>query len=276
MVLVWGTNYIVLKAALAVVEPLAFNAVRFALAAVCLAAIAWVRGAPRPPAGMIPRLAGLGLLGNTIYQLCFIEGIAHTRAGNAALIMAAVPVQTAVISHFRGHERLRWRDAGGLALSIAGIAAIILGSGKAVGFGGTVVGDVLMLLSTACWSFYTIGTKPVADELGITTATAWTMGLGAVPLVLICTPSVLAQDWRVVTPAAWSALVFSSIGALVVAYLIWYRGVQRLGPSRTAFYSNVTPVVAMLTAWIALGETPTPWQVAGAGGIFGGLYLTRT
>lgn len=61
-----------------------------------------------------------------------------------------------------------------------------------------------------------------------------------------------------------------------VAYLIWYRGVQRLGPSRTAFYSNVTPVVAMLTAWIALGETPTPWQVAGAGGIFGGLYLTRT
>ena len=98
----------------------------------------------------------------------------------------------------------------------------------------------------------------------------------AVPLVLICTPSVLAQNWRAVTPAAWAALVFSSIGALVVAYLIWYRGVQRLGPSRTAFYSNVTPVVAMLTAWIALGETPTPWQVVGAGGIFGGLYLTRT
>jgi len=88
--------------------------------------------------------------------------------------------------------------------------------------------------------------------------------------------TVLAQNWRAVTPAAWAGLVFSSIGALVVAYLIWYRGVQRLGPSRTAFYSNVTPVVAMLTAWIALGETPTPWQVVGAGGIFGGLYLTRT
>jgi len=276
MVLIWGVNFIVLKAALAQMQPLALNAYRYILAAVAVMAIAKLRGAPRPPRAAWGRLVTMGVLGNTVYQIAFIEGVAHTRAGNAALLMAAVPVQTAVISHLKGHERLRSRDVLGLLLSSAGIAAIVLGSGSGVSFGSTVKGDLLVLGATFCWSFYTIGTKPLADELGATTATAWTMVLGAVPLVIIATPSLLSQDWGRVGFAGWAGATFSSLGALVLAYLIWYRGVERLGPARTALYSNFTPVVAMLAAWPLLGETPTAWQAVGAGGIFSGLYLTRT
>ncbi len=276
MVFVWGVNFIVIKAAMTAFTPLAFNAVRFGLAAGCVMLIAQARGAARPPRELLGRFFLLGLLGNAIYQIAFIEGVARTRAGNAALIMAAVPVQTAVISHLRGHERLRARDALGLLISTAGIAVIVLGSGKTVDFGGTIAGDLLVLASTVCWSVYTIGAKPLADRFGPMTATAWTMGFGAVPLVLVSVPSLVRQDWGDVTAPAWAGLVFSALGALVLAYLIWYRGVQRLGPSRTAIYSNFTPVVAMLAAWALLGETPTGWQVAGAGGIFSGIWLTRT
>ncbi|MBI4542254.1 MAG: DMT family transporter [Gemmatimonadetes bacterium] len=276
MVLLWGVNFIVVKAALGVFAPLSFNAVRFSIAAIAVVAVAWVSGSRRPAAALLPRLAALGILGNTCYQLAFIEGIARTRAGNAALLMAAVPVQTAVIGHFRGHERLRGRDVAGLALSCAGVAAIVLGSGREVGFGATVTGDLLVFAATVCWSLYTIGTKPLADALGSIAATAWTMAIGAVPLVLVAVPAVLAQEWRAVTPAAWGAVVFSSLGALVVGYLIWYHGVRRLGASRTAFFSNFTPVVALLAAWALLGEVPTLWQGLGAAGIFGGIGLTRT
>jgi len=276
MVLIWGVNYIVLKAVLAAMNPFALNAVRFSLAAAAVAAIALVRRAPRPPRAALVRLGLLGLLGNTIYQFAFIQGVALTRAGNAALIMAAVPVQTAVLSHLGGHERLRRRDVLGLLISTAGITAIVLGSGHEVGFGPTMKGDLLILASTFCWSVYTIGTKPMADRFGPLSATAWTMGLGAIPLVLVSIPAVVAEPWRAVRPAIWAGIVFSAFGALVVAYLIWSRGVQRIGPSRTALYSNVTPIVAMLTAWALLGETPTAWQGAGAAGIFTGIYLTRT
>jgi drug/metabolite transporter (DMT)-like permease len=276
MVVVWGVNFIVIKAAMRDMAPLAFNAVRFALAAVAVALIARWRGAPNPPREALGRLALMGLLGNTVYQLGFIEGVARTRAGNAALIMAAVPVQTALLSHLRGHERLRRRDALGLAISTAGIAAIVLGSGLAVDFRATIVGDLLVLSATVCWSLYTIGTKPLADRFGATTATAWTMGFGAIPLVLLSVPSLLAQPWAAVSAAAWAGLVFSALGALVVAYLIWYRGVQQLGPARTALYSNFTPVVAMLAAWAFLGELPTLWQMGGAAGIFTGIWLTRS
>ncbi len=276
MVVVWGVNYIVIKAVLREVEPLAFNAVRFSVAAICLAAIAWLRGAPRPAAADIRRLAGLGLLGNTIYQFSFIQGLAHTRVGNAALIMAAVPVQTAVISHLRGAERMRPRDALGLLISFAGIATVVLGSGADVSFGGSTAGDLLILAATICWSFYIVGVKPLADRYGAVTVTAWTMGLGAIPLVLLSLPAALAQPWRAVSAHAWLGLVFSAFGALVVAYVIWSRGVQRLGASRTALYSNLTPFVVALSAWVWLGEPPTAWQGIGAVGIFTGIWLTRT
>src|SRR2546428_5320591 len=110
MVLVWGVNYIVVKASMREISPLAFNALRFSLAAPIVALIAFSRGARRPSRGDFPRLILLALLGNTIYQFGFVEGVARTSAGDAALLFAAVPVQTAVLSHLVGHERLRWRD----------------------------------------------------------------------------------------------------------------------------------------------------------------------
>jgi drug/metabolite transporter (DMT)-like permease len=276
LTLIWGVNYIVIKAAFAVFSPLSFNAVRFSLAIVALVAFAWAVKAPRPPRSALPRLAGLGILGNTFYQLSYIEGMARTRAGNAALIMAAVPVLTAVSSHAIGQERLRWRDLAGLGLSTAGIAAIVLGSGAALGLRGPLAGNLLMLLAVIFWTGYTVGAKPLGDELGPTATTAWTMGLGAIPLLVICAPATLAQRWSAVTPAAWAAAVFSSLLALVVAYLIYYRGVERLGATRTALYSNFTPVVTLLAAWPLLGEVPTLWQLVGAAGIFAALGLIRS
>jgi len=276
MTLIWGVNYIVIKAALTVFSPLSFNAVRFLLAALSIAAFAWAAGARRPAARQLLHLSLLGVLGNTLYQLCYIEGMARTRAGNAALIMAAVPVLTAVSSHLLGHERLRWRDVLGLALSTTGIAVLVVGSGAEVGLGDRLAGDLLMLLAAVFWTAYTILAKPLVDSLGPTATTAWTMGLGAIPLLAVCAPAALAQRWSAVTPAAWLGTVFSSLGALVVAYLIWYRGVARLGSTRTAFYSNFSPVVTLAAAWPLLGEVPTGWQILGAAGIFGSLALIRS
>ena len=275
MVLVWGVNFIVLKAAMRGVEPLAFNAVRFTIATVCVAALAMSRGAPRPSWAQLRALAGLGLLGNTLYQFGFIEGVARTRAGNAALLMAAVPVQTAILSHVWGQEKLRARDVMGLLLSAAGVATIVLGSGQGVG-GGDLVGDLMVFGATICWAIMTVRVKPLADALGPTTTTAWTMSLGAVPLVLLSLPWVARQDWSAVTAASWSGLVYSAVLSLALSYVIWNRGIQRLGPARTSAYSNFTPVVAMLAAWAVLGEVPNPWQLGGAGGIFAGIALTRT
>ena len=276
MALIWGVNLIIVKAALAVFQPLAFNAVRFPLAAVALIAVARLMGYRLPPRRFWVPLALYGVLGNSLYQLGFIEGLGRTRAGNAALLMAANPVLTAVISHWRGHEHVGSRDWLGLALSGAGVALVVLGSGVEVGFGSTVVGDLMVLGAVLCWALYAVGSSPLVHELGSVPMTAWTTALGTVPIVLMGLPSLAGQRWDAVTPAAWGAVLYASLGAIVTGYLLWARGIRRLGSTRVALYSNFTPVFAFLAAWPVLGETPTLWQVVGGSAIVSGMYLTRS
>lgn len=276
MALIWGVNLIVVKAALAVFQPLAFNAVRFPLAAVALIAATRLLGASLPERRFWGPLAMYGLLGNTLYQIGFIEGLGRTRAGNAALLMAANPVLTAVISHWRGHEHFGPRDWLGLGLSGAGVALVVVGSGVQVGLGHTVVGDLLLLGAVLCWALYAVGSSPLVHQLGSVPMTAWTTALGTVPIFLIGAPSLLDQAWEAVTPAAWGAVLYASLGAIVTGYLLWARGIKRLGSTRVALYSNFTPVFAFLAAWPLLGETPTVWQVVGGSAIVSGMYLTRS
>jgi len=61
-----------------------------------------------------------------------------------------------------------------------------------------------------------------------------------------------------------------------LVYLFWFRGVKVLGPTKTAIYSNLQPVVAILFAWAVLHEMPTAWQGLGAATIIAGIFLSRT
>jgi drug/metabolite transporter (DMT)-like permease len=62
----------------------------------------------------------------------------------------------------------------------------------------------------------------------------------------------------------------------VVAYLFWYRGVRILGPTRTAMFSNLQPIVALVVAYFVLAESPSAPQLGGAVAIMSGLLLSRS
>src|SRR3954451_534289 len=133
MVLVWGVNYAVVKHALGQIDPLAFNAIRFCIASAFVYVVLRSQGElGRPERADIPRIIGLGILGNVLYQGCFVLGLARTPAGTASLILAVSPVMTALLSALTGHERPGWRTWSGGAVAIAGIA-FITGRGISIG-----------------------------------------------------------------------------------------------------------------------------------------------
>jgi drug/metabolite transporter (DMT)-like permease len=275
MAMIWGVNMIIVKAAFAEFQPLAFNALRFPIASVAMVAIAWRLKPALPPRHLWGRIAVFGIVGNTLYQVGFIEGLSRTRAGNVALILAANPVLTAALTHMLGHERLHWREWAGLALSALGVGAIVLGSHTEVAVGASVAGDLLVLWAALCWAIYAIGSRPVANEIGAVPMAAWTIAVGTVPILLIGVPQLGQQRWADVSLPAWGAVAYASLGALVTAYLIWASGLRKLGPTRSAQYSNATPVFAFLAAWLVLKEVPTVWQILGGAAVFAGLYVTR-
>ena len=276
MALIWGVNFSVVKYATELMQPLAFTGLRVMLAAVVLLAFALARRHKFPSRRDILMLMMLGMLGNGIYQIFFVEGISRTRVGNAALVVAATPALIAISSRIRGVDRVNRKVLGGIALSLLGVAIVVLGSAQSARGTPTFLGTMLVFCGTLCWTAFTVMLQPFARRLDPIHLSAFTMLGGTIPLFIGTSASILSTDWTQFGWAAWGAVLYASVLSMGVAYLFWYRGLRVLGPTRTAVYSNLQPVIAILVAWIFLSETPTMWQGVGAGTIITGLFLTRT
>lgn len=277
MALIWGINYSVIKYGTSAIQPVAFNGVRVVLAALALLIIAVAWGG-RPPARRdLLALLALGVLGNGIYQILFAEGIARTRAGEAALVVGGSPALVALLGRVTGVETPTRYGVIGIALSIFGVALIVLaranvGSGP---HGGTLLGDLLVLIGSICWAVYTILLVPYTQRLNGFWVVALSMLGGSLVLLAVGARAIASVDWSAVSSAVWGSILYGGLGGLVVAYILWYRGVQVLGPTRTSVVANLQPFIALMFAWLTLGETPTVWQAIGAATIVAGVLLTR-
>lgn len=275
MALIWGLNFAVLKYGTNVLEPIAYNAIRMSLGTVLLLALAAVL-APRPSAADIRRLLLLGVLGHGVYQALFINGLARTRAGTAALVVAASPAVIAIVGRAFGVERIGPRAVAGIALSFVGIAIVVLGSARTdMAAGANVLGDLLILASVVTWAFYTTFLRQYTHRVEGLHVAGWTLLGGTVPILILATPALARTDVTAIAPLTWGAIAYSGAGALGIAYLFWYRGVRVIGSTRTAMFAQLQPAIALLAAWPMLGERPTAWQVAGTVAVMAGLLLTR-
>jgi drug/metabolite transporter (DMT)-like permease len=277
MILIWGINFAVIKAALAEMTPLSFNSIRFLLAsALTLLLLRLIEGDVGFARGDWWRLLGLGLIGNTCYQLLYINGIDRTTAGNSALLLATTPIFVSLIGAAFGIERVGKLAWIGVFFSFAGIFMVIVGSGKKLGLAKeTIGGDILVLIGAAAWSLNTVLSKPMLSRYSALKLTALAMVAGTPFIVLFSIPQLLAQDWAAVSWWGWLGLFFSGSMAIALAYIIWNSGVSKVGGARTAVYSNLSPVIAAIFAWLTLGEAITAFMVVGAAMIFLGIYLTR-
>jgi drug/metabolite transporter (DMT)-like permease len=299
MALIWGTNYSVVKYAFAEIDPQAFNAIRMVIAStVFLGIIFGVRPRvqrqrragypavpPAPgaadifhtPASVTCRdwlaLAGLGVVGHYFYQYCFISGVAQTSVANSSLMLAATPVVIALLSAALGQERISRLHWLGAALSMLGIY-IVIGQGISLG-SGTLRGDLLMFLAVCCWAIYTLGAGPLMRRHSPVGVTGLSMAIGTLIYVPLTLPQLRVVNWPAVSPLTWIALVYSALFAICVAYTIWYMAVREIGSARTSIYSNLVPVVAMMSAIVFLGEPLSAGKLVGAAAVLLGVALTR-
>jgi len=290
MAVIWGINFVVVKYATHLFSPLAFTGLRVVTVAVFLVVFALSRGRPMPESGgrlrgrLLPlsitrgdfyRLLLFGVIGNGLYQLFFVIGVAHTRAGNAALIVGAAPAFIALASRARGLERVRRMTFAGIGLSVIGVAIVIFGSARPANGEVTLLGSVLVFFGVLCWTAYTVLLQPFTKKIDVINLSAITMIGGAVPLLVASMPAIAATNWSGVGIGGWLALLYSSVISMGVAYVFYYRGLRILGPTRTAVYTNLQPIIALLVAWAFLGENPTVFQGIGAVTIIAGVFLTR-
>lgn len=275
MVAIWGANFSLVKVALREFPELVFNALRLLIASsLFLGAIWWQqRTTPRPALSRAEwvRVVVLGLIGHLIYQFLFLGGLKRTSVANGSLIMGTTPVIVALLSAWTGHERISLQRWLGAAISFLGLYIVV---GAQAGLGNP-TGDLLVLASTACWATYSVASVPLLKRHSPVVVTGYTMTVGATAYTLAAVPALRAMAWGQVSALSWGLMLASAVFALGLAYLIWYSSVQRVGSTRTAAWSNVTPVMAMSIAALWLGEGLALRQLAGAAVIFAGLVMTR-
>jgi drug/metabolite transporter (DMT)-like permease len=277
VVAIWGMNFAVMKVAYRSFLPIAFNACRFVIASITVAAL--MKLSPNPvhfARKDLKEIFLLGFLVNTVYQFLLVHGVERTKAGNAGLILALVPIFAFLIGVVTNRESFNQRVVIGIFLSFIGVAAILGLGGSGLSLSGTWRGDVMMIAAAFLWGWYTAGSLPLLMKYGWLAITGWMMIAGAAVLLPVSVPWLLKQDWSAIETSAWIALAFSSLFSIVYAYFVWAYAIVNIGVTHTSMFSNVTPIAALFGGWLLLGEQPTPAQILGVALVLTGVFLVRS
>jgi drug/metabolite transporter (DMT)-like permease len=273
-VTLWGLNFTVTKYVLSHgFQPLAYGCLRFSAAAAILGGIAY--GRERTLALRrrdVVFLGGAALIGICINQITFVYATKLTTATTVALMFGTLPVMAGLFAFALGIERLSSRFWLAAGLAIGGAALVAIGSGG--GVSGHVWGDLLALAATVTWACYSVAAAPILSRYSALRVSALAFLIGTVPLLAIGSEQLATQDYGF--PASiWLLYVFAVLGPLVIANLLWFGGISRVGPSHAAVFANLQPFLGAIFSLLILSESISRLQVAGGLAIAAGIVLSR-
>jgi drug/metabolite transporter (DMT)-like permease len=266
MCLIWGVTWIATKAGLAVVPPVFFGAVRYALVSIVL--VIAVRHLRAIFAGRVLRLIVTGTLVNTATYAFLYWGMLFVASGVAGVIqMSMIPVFLFGFAFLLGQEKPSWRHAAALVLGAIGL--VILFSNRA-SFGGSAAelwGAAAVVASSLSYALGSVLARPLLDDLTpmqLTTAQAIVGAIGLAALSLLLEPVTPQTFAALLAPAPLAGLSFVIVAGTFVAYTIFLRLMRAWGAPRAGLYSFVSPVVALLLGAIIFGEPLTWRELTGA------------
>jgi probable blue pigment (indigoidine) exporter len=249
----WGTTYLVTTEWLPPDRPLLSGAIRALPAG--LLAILIARELPR--GAWWWRAATLGTLNiGAFFALLFVAAY-RLPGGVAATLGAAQPLLVAGLAYLLLSERPnRWRLGWGVA-GVVGVALMVLRGHFSLDLVGLIAG----LAGTATMATGIVLTKKWGRPTGVVAFTGWQLtagGLFLMPLALAIEGTPPTLDVPALVGYGWLGM----IGTLV-AYVLWFHGLQQLPIAAVSFLPLLSPAVATALGWLVLAQSLTPVQTAG-------------
>jgi drug/metabolite transporter (DMT)-like permease len=274
--LLWAAHWIVARAVVPHVTPVAMAFWRWAFAIAILAPFAWPhlrrdRAALR--AGWKAVLF-FGTCGTVLYNAIGYMGIAQTTATNAVLLQSVTPGMIPLAAWALFGERISARTALGLAISFSGVLAIVarLDPG-ALGALQVARGDLWLLANVLLWSIYTVclrwrpsGLHPLSFMLAVMLA-----GMaGGIPAYALDLAAGGHTEWRT---GVVLGILYLAVFPSILCYLMWERGVAEIGAARAGAYLHLIPLAGSLMAIAFLGERLRLHHAAGIALILAGVTI---
>ncbi|HEY8242093.1 MAG TPA: DMT family transporter [Casimicrobiaceae bacterium] len=217
----------------------------------------------------------LGAIGIGTHNALAYLGLNFTTATNGVILNSFIPVMIVAIAWIFLRERLKPVQVLGVAISLAGVLAILSQGSLALLLAFRLnAGDLFVILSMLMWSVYTIalrwrpaGLHPLSFLLVLAVigdACVLPMWLGEMTL-----GHFIVWTWHGVA-ALLAVALFSS----VLAYIFWNRGVEEVGAPVAGLFVHLMPVYGVILAWMFLGETLVAYHLAGIALILAGIAIT--
>jgi drug/metabolite transporter (DMT)-like permease len=275
MTVFFGLSFVATKFALRGFEPFLLATLRFTAAGAVLWVVLRLRGERRPrQPGELRRIALLGFVSLTVYFAFETTGIARTSAGNAAILIAAIPVFVSVLNAIARRERNTAPQWVGVALSFAGVVALIELARSGEG-GSTLLGDLLVLAAALSAAVYQIMARRLLVTRSALYVTTYQNLFGALFMAPLAAAEAAVLGARAPTAAASAALVYLTLACSVLAYLLMNFGLRHVEANRASVFANLVPVVAVAAAYVVLGERFTAAQALAAAVVVAGVWLAN-
>lgn len=256
----WGTNWVVTKIGLAEASAFQLALGRTLLALITLAAVMVASGRSLRPTPLWPTF-WLGLTQTAGFVLLTNLALVAGGAGKVSVLCYTMPFWTLLLARLWLHERLAWPQWLGVLLAFAGLMLIL----EPWALGSSWLSDLLAIAGGLVWALSVILAKKLrlahrVDTLGLT---FWQMMWGTVPLVLLAPffpGQPLTLSWTLV-----GVLLFSGVLAGGLGWWMWMTLLARLSAGMAGLNILAIPAVAVLMAWLWLGEHPSSSEAAGMG-----------
>lgn len=219
-------------------------------------------------------IAAIGLTGIAAFHTCVYLALVTTTAINALLWLAMTPLLIVLGSWLVFQDRITLQQLLGIGVSLVG-AIVLIAQGSmsllmALRFS---TGDLWMLLAVVLWAIYSLLLKRSPVELPQTAL----LSASTVAAILLMSPVYLwglpsEQQLLPSTQVVWG-LLYVSLFASVLAFLLWNNGVSRIGPSRAGTFIYLMPVFGAVLSVAFLGEGVQLFQLAGGVLVFSGIAL---
>lgn len=204
-------------------------------------------------------MVALAIFGVALNQALFLYGLSHTSPMSATLLVATIPIFTALVAVITRRDRMTLQTGMGLALAVFGV--LVLSH-----FSLPKAGDLFVLLNAASYAIYVVFSKGALARYGTLTVMAWVFGAATI-LFAPVGGLVLVHDAPRWSAAAWGYVTFVVLVPTVLAYALNAWALKRATPTLVTIYIYFQPLVVLTLSTLQLHQTP---KVAS---LFGGLFI---
>lgn len=216
-----------------------------------------------------------GLFGGSLYFASENFALGITLTTNVSLIICTVPILTAIVSRiFYRDQRLKTNIVFGSVVAMMGVALVV--------FNGSFIlklnplGDMLTLFAALMWAFYGLILKDLSGRYPILFITRKVFFYGVITLLPIFLVHPFNFDIKVLlSPIVLYNLLFLSLLASLLCFIMWNNTVRVLGMVRATNYIYLTPIVTLFTSYIAIDEVITLVALLGSVFILFGVYVAE-